>query len=114
MNIPLLNFCLFLLWFGVALTVLLIGPLTYPDTFKDLRFVGLGASLLAFWNLFKWWLVRHNARARAYRQEMEDAYRQRINPPEEKKEKQIVCPEFQFDDDAKTRIAPPNEEGNGE
>jgi hypothetical protein len=105
---------LFLLWFGVAVTVLLIGPITHPDTFKNLGFVGLGASLFAAWNLFKWWLVRHNERARAYRLELEESYRRRINPPKEKKDKQIVHPEFQFDDDAQTRIAPPNQGADGE
>jgi hypothetical protein len=114
MNIPLLNFCLFLLWFGVAVTVLLIGPIASPETFKDLRFVGLGAALLAVWNFVKWWGLRQYERSRAYSREMEEAYRRRINPPEEKKARPIVRPEFQFDDDAPTRIPPPNESANGE
>ena len=113
MNIPLLNFCVFLLWLGVAITALLIRPIVYPNTFKDTVFIGVGATLLAAWHLFKWWILWHNMRARAYRQEMEEAYRKRINPPEEKKDKQIVCPEFQFEDDERTRIPPPNESANG-
>jgi hypothetical protein len=40
---------------------------------------------------------------------MEEAYHRRINPPEEKKDKQIVCPEFQFEDDESTASPPPNE-----
>jgi type VI protein secretion system component VasK len=109
MNIPLLSFCLFLLWFGVAITVLLIGPLASPETFKNMKFVGIGAALLAVWNFVKWWGLRQYERARAYHREMEEAYRQRIKPTEEKKERQIVCPEFRFEDDEPTASPPPNE-----
>jgi hypothetical protein len=113
MNIPLFNFCLFLLWFGVAITSLVIGPIAYPETFKDSGFIGVGAALLAAWNFVKWWILWHNERARAYRREMEELYRKRINPPEEKKDPQIVCPEFQFENDARKRISPPDESANG-
>ena len=109
MNIPLFNFCVFLFWLGVAITALLIRPIAYPKTLKDTFFIGVGATLLAAWHLFKWWILWHNKRALAYRREMEEAYRQRIKPPEEKKDKQIVCPDFRFEVDESTANPPPNE-----
>jgi hypothetical protein len=110
MNAPLYNFCLFLLWLGVALFALVFGPLVYPKEFGDsskFQFLGLGAVLLAIWNFAKWWYMRQNVRLRAFRQEMEEAYRRRTNPlTKEKEEKPVLHPEFQFEE-SRHKLPPP-------
>src|SRR5437870_5745493 len=99
MSAQVLSFCLFLLWFSVAIFAFVIGPLIYPKIFEDsgrMQFLGTGAGLLALWNFVKWWSLRQRFKHQAYRQEMEEAYRRHTNPPEPEKEKPVIHPEFQF------------------
>jgi hypothetical protein len=111
MNAQLFSFLLFLLWGGVTLTVFVIGPALYPKMFGDdsrFQFVGIGAGLLTLWNFVKWWSIRQRSKAREY----ENSYE--VTPLRgprlgEEREKPVINPEFNFEDDGTgaPRVPPP-------
>ena len=110
MNPQLYNFGLFLLWLGIALFALVVTPIFFPRFMADSRpmFIGVGAGLLALWNLVRWWSVRSAIKNRHVRQLMEEEYRNRINPSDDpNKPKPILNPEFQFEDTPAVKIPPP-------
>ncbi len=109
MNAKWVSFSLFLLWLGVALTALVIGPMIFPRMLEDwlrAKMLGGGATLLAIWNFVKWWSLWQRGRERALRDEMEEAYRQRVNPPVKEVKKPILNPEFNFGEE-NYRLPPP-------
>jgi hypothetical protein len=99
MNTQLYSFCLFLLWFGVAVAVFVFG--------SRLPYLGYGAAMLAMWNLVKWWHVRQYFKRRELEEGMREAYRRRTNPPREEGPKPVLRPEFQFDEEERHKIPPP-------
>jgi hypothetical protein len=101
MNAQLFSFALFLLWTAVAVTFLLIGPLFLPNhlpaNFKN-QMIGYGAAALAVWNLVRWWGNRAYRKSLEMEERMAEEYRRRALPTETK-EKPVLHPEFNFDDD---------------
>ena len=99
MNIMLFNFCLMIFWGGLALFLLVIGPLFMPDQVPDKgrgSMIGVGTAVLAVWNLVRWWSMRSERRLRAREAA---AYQERRNPkPASNEPKPVVLPEFQFDE----------------
>jgi hypothetical protein len=109
MNIPLMNFCLFLLWSGMAVFLLLFVPTFFPGKNQETwRLLGAAVAVFAVWSFVKWWGQRQSTRAGAFRREVDKAFRRRIRPPEEKKQmdNQIVCPDFQFEDPGLPKTPP--------
>jgi len=115
MNAQLYSFCLFVLWTGVTVTALAFGPALFPKEFGDggqFKFVGIGAGMLALWNLAKWWSLRQRLTQSEYRRHLEVTYRQKRLVSAEEKEKQVVNPELQFEE-SRPRIPPPPPPPNG-
>ena len=98
MNLSIYNFFLFLIWLGVGLTFLVIGPIISPNSFKGTEremLIGCGALVFALWNLMRLWM---NWSLRKARQRMEDQYRERIGERATKDPPPVVNPEFKFED----------------
>ncbi|MCE9530276.1 MAG: hypothetical protein K8T89_03950 [Planctomycetes bacterium] len=114
MNLQIYTFGLFVLWFAVSLSALVIVPIFKPKLFIDssrLMFLGIGAGMLSLWNLGRWWNNRQLLKRMEYRDKLEAAYRLRTNPkPDPSQTKPVLLPEFQFDD---SPAAPPPTSPNG-
>lgn len=97
-----LNFCLMIFWAGLALFMLVLGPLFAPEMVPDKgrgAMLGYGALLFVVWNFIRFWTVR------SYRREQQrqaETYRQSRSPkPASNEPKPVLHPEFQFDDPSK-------------
>ena len=102
MNPLLLNFCLMLIWGGLALYLLVFGPLFLPEKVLDKgrgSMLGFAAALLAVWNFVRVWSIRAD---RKYLRSRAAAYRELKNPkPASDQPKPVLHPEFQFDEQSK-------------
>lgn len=108
MNTAIFNISLCIFWASIAVFVLVLGPILHPKIFADSEkylMLGVGASMLAAWNFIRWWGIRSYRKSREMDRE-EMALRKQIQSPERPRE--VVNPEFNFEDDAPPIRIPPH------
>jgi hypothetical protein len=103
MNVASYNFILFVLWAGMALVILVIGPYfapkLLPQSVKNNPLIGYLAAAFALWKLARWWSVRSYVKQHQQLELMEEAYRLRTDPLAPENTKPVVLPEFKFDNE---------------
>lgn len=108
MNTSLISLCLCIFWLCVSIFVLVLGPILHPKIFADSTrylLLGVGAGMFAVWNFGRWWSIRSYWKTKAMVKE-ETALRKQLQSPDAPK--QVINPEFNFDESALPIRIPPH------